>query len=108
MSIADTKGSALDVHQLSLGATATRSAWQDSYLEMGWGRTDFFSINKRRRFKFEAQAQYHIAGPMYFFAIGKMDTDIGKGSDAYQTYIGVKLDMKNIKNWATDNSSQTH
>lgn len=108
VSIAGTKGSVLDVHQITVGATVTRSAWQDSYLEFGYGRTDFFSIHKRRRAKFEAQAQYHIgATPLYFFTVGKMDTDIGTGSDAYQTYIGFKLDMKNITHWS-DPADQKH
>lgn len=106
VSIAGTKGSALDAHQITIGAIATRSNWQDSYLEAGWGRTDFFSVNKRRRFKFEAQAQYHIDGPMYFVALGKLDTDVGPGSDSYQTYVGFKLDMKNIAHWS--DSTQTH
>ena len=94
-------GSALDMHQLAFGATATKGRFQDSYLQVGWGRSDTFATARRKRCKVDRYLQWRIpkaynAAGMSMFAQLFVDTDLGRGSDAIQSYIGVNFDLDKL------------
>ena len=109
LDLAGTSGSALDMHKIALGATATRGRLQDSYLEAGWGRSDVFTTNKRRRLKVDGTLELQLSDPQKadstatkiasgtsFFARITVDSDLGPGSDAIQSYIGFKFNLTQI------------
>jgi hypothetical protein len=90
--------SALALYHVALGAIATKGLFQDSYLEAGWGRSDLFQVNRRRRFKVDAYLSRKIAPTklkvvMSFFAQINVDTDLGPGADSIQSYIGFNFDI---------------
>ena len=49
INVAGQNGSALDLHHIALGAIATKGNYQDSYLKVGWGRSDTFHQNHGRK-----------------------------------------------------------
>jgi len=98
MSVAGASGSALDMHQIAIGAVATKGRFQDSYLQVGWGRSDTFATARRKRIKVDGYMQWKIpkvtdATGLSAFAQMLVDTDLGRGSDAIQTYIGINYDL---------------
>jgi hypothetical protein len=103
LDIAGQNGSALAMHDVALGAIATKGDYVNSYLEVGWGRSDTFA-KKHSRKKIDAYLERKIdwletekGNPwMSFFAQITIDTDIGHGSDAIQSYIGFNFDLKRL------------
>ena len=104
LDIAAQNGSALAIHDVALGAIATKGSYVNSYLEVGWGRSDTFAKNHGRK-KIDAYLERKIdwlptfkqGDPwMSFFAEITVDTDIGRGSDAIQSYIGFNFDLKKL------------
>jgi hypothetical protein len=104
LDIAAQNGSALAMHDISLGAIASKGNYVNSYLEVGWGRSDTFAKNHGRK-KIDAYLERKVdwlssikAGDpwMSFFAEITVDTDIGRGSDAIQSYIGFNFDLKKL------------
>jgi hypothetical protein len=94
---------ALALHHIAVGAIATRGIYQDSYLEAGWGRSDLFQVNRRRRFKVDGYLSRMIApsnktlnGALSFFAQINVDTDLGAGADSIQSYIGFNFDLGRV------------
>lgn len=96
LDVAGSPGSALDMHHLAVGAVATKGKFQDSYLEAGWGRSDTFATARRRRVKVDGYLEREIGRGVSFFTELFVDTDLGRGSDAIQTYIGFSFDLENL------------
>jgi hypothetical protein len=93
--VAGQKGPAKPEHHLGFGAIATKGKFLDSYLEVGWGRSDIFQAN-HDRWKVDGYLERKIAGGFSMFAQITVDTHLGHGSDAIQTYIGVNYDLKQL------------
>lgn len=93
LDVAGAPGHALGMHHLALGAIATKGNFQDSYLEVGWGRSDVFATAKSRRVKIDGYLERKIRRGVAFFAQLFVDTSLGKSSDAIQTYIGFNFDL---------------
>ncbi len=94
--------SAVAVHHIGLGAIATRGFFQDSYLEIGHGRTDLFADRSRRRWKIDGFLTWPLCkifsslkGVNVFSQI-TVDTDLGPGSDSIQSYIGLDFDLRRM------------
>jgi|SRR3954470_1617506 hypothetical protein len=84
-----------DAHHVAFGLTIPKGDLTGSYLEAGFGRTDLFLTNKRRRFKIDGYFQKQIKDTAFsFFAQMLVDTDLGQGSDAVQSYIGFNTDVQ--------------
>ena len=88
----------VDDHQwLALGAVATGGRFQDSFLEMGFGRTDLFAAKSRDRWKITGYLEFPTPiERMKGFAEMTADTDFGHGSDSVQTYVGITLDLDRL------------
>jgi hypothetical protein len=97
LSVAGTKGSALDLHHIGLGAITTKGEFQNSYLELGYGRSDLFATARRKRLKIDGYLEAKLPGVLQdrvsLFTQLFVDTDLGKGSDAIQSYIGFTFDL---------------
>jgi len=84
-----------DAHHVAVGLIAPKGTFTDSYIEAGFGRTDLFLTNKRKRYKIDGYVQRKILNSAFsFFAQMLVDTDIGRGSDAVQSFIGFNVDLK--------------
>jgi hypothetical protein len=95
LKVAGTPNDTVDVHQAGIGVLATEGIFRGSYLEVGWGRNDLFRSRSRDRWKVDARLARRIAKtPMSFFARMIIDSDLGGGSDAIQSYIGIDFNLK--------------
>jgi hypothetical protein len=84
-----------DIHHVAAGLIATKGRFKDSYFELGYGRTDLFAENRRRRFKVDGFLSWQVGGLELLrpFAQIKVDTDLGRGSDSIQSYFGIDFDL---------------
>jgi hypothetical protein len=101
LTVAGGSGSALDMHRLALGAIATKGRFENSYLEVGWGRSDTFATARRKRVKIAGYLEWKIpkitdVTGLSGFAQLLVDTDLGRGSDAIQSYIGINYDLDQL------------
>ena len=80
----------------------TKGICQNSYLEAGYGRTDLFLTNKRSRKKIDGYGEVELGKGWSFFAQMLVDTDIGNGSDAVQSYIGFNYNLKKLSQMLSD------
>jgi len=62
-------------HAVALGAIATNSVFEGSYLQVGYGRTDLFESNTKDRWKVDALLIRKIAPATNFFAKITVDVD---------------------------------
>ena len=88
----------VDVHHFGLGVIATKGDFQDSYVEVGFGRTDVFAIRPKSRWKIDGLISRSMTQGISFFAQIVVDSDVGGGSDSIQSYIGFDFDL-NPANW---------
>ena len=102
LKVAGTPGSALDMHKVALGLIATKGNFTGSYLDVGYGRNDVFQFNRRHRGIVDAYLERKIPGAedegISFFAQMVVDTDLGRGSDSFQSYIGANIDVGKLLN----------
>jgi hypothetical protein len=91
---------AVDAHHVGIGAVATKGRFQDSYLEVGFGRTDLYLVHPRDRYKIDGLITWQIersdisqrAGLWPFVQL-TVDSDFGSGGDSIQSYFGVAFDL---------------
>ncbi len=98
LKVSGVPGSALDMDKIAIGAIATKGNYTGSYLDVGFGRNDVFQFNRRRRAIVDAYLERKIPSKnkVSFFAQMVVDTDLGRGSDSFQTYVGVNLDLTSL------------
>jgi len=86
----------IDQHHLGLGVTATEGRFRDSYLELGYGRSDLFAVNPDHRWKVNALLSWWPDGwkeKVSGFARILVDSDFGDGADSIQSYFGLRFDL---------------
>jgi len=100
VTVAGLGGDVVDLHQYAaFGLTATKGKLRNSYMELGYGKSDFFLDNRKKRWKIDgflsigSRATEGLAALMRPFAQITVDSDFGKGSDSVQTYIGIDFDV---------------
>lgn len=101
----------LDSHFVGFGIEHLVGRYRDSFLEVGYGRTEIFERDRRDdRFKIGASLNYtpgadiepgesgeeDEALPVGFFAEFWFDSDLGPGSDDIQLYLGLFFDVDGI------------
>src|SRR5262249_51642127 len=94
ITVAGAPGSAMASHELTMGVIATGGFFEGSYVEGGWGRSDVFVTDRHRRKKANAYLTWPVAGPARAFAQITIDTDLGRGSDSMQSYVGLEFDLR--------------
>jgi hypothetical protein len=102
----DSGDDVIDDHFLGGGLKyADASSWfRDSFLEAGWGQTDFFATHNKNRTK--VVARLVIGRPpdpevsrdaiVNFFLEGYLDSDFGSGSDDIRIFLGVGFDIREL------------
>ena len=95
LKVAAAPDDAADVHQAALGVLSTQGIFRGSYIEAGWGRNDLFPSRARDRWKVDGRLVRRLGKTaMSFFARMVIDSDLGAGSDAIQSYIGFDFDLR--------------
>jgi hypothetical protein len=105
LSIAGASGGTYALHHLALGAIATKGRFQNSYLEAGWGRSDTFVRLQHRRVKVDGFLEWQIpkvtqSTGLSAFTQLFVDTSLGRGGNAIQTYIGINYDLDRFFSFA--------
>lgn len=103
LTVSGNAGDVVDLHQYAaLGAIVKKGKFMDSYLEVGFGRTDLFGFKSKDRWKVDAMLtwEWEVPGPgkivVYPFAQITVDADFGGGSDSVQSYIGLAFDVDKL------------
>ncbi len=93
LTVANGPDDAAGVHHGGVGIIVTRGPLEGSYLEGGFGISDFFNDKPKDRWKFDALVSYAINETVSFFGQITVDTDIGSGPDSFQSYFGFDFDL---------------
>jgi hypothetical protein len=98
LEVAGSDGDAKAAHHIGIGARAIGGAMAGSYLEIGYGKTDLFLVNRNRRYKFDGMLVRQVGGGFSLFAQLYADVDMKDGSDSIQSYFGLNFDMSRLYN----------
>jgi hypothetical protein len=93
LEVTESDGDAKDMHHLAFGATTVGGPRAGSYLEIGFGRTDLFLVNRRKRIKIDGLFQQDLGKGLRLFAELFADVDGKDGADAMQSYFGLSFDI---------------
>lgn len=103
LEVAGSDGDAKAAHHIGIGAQAVGGVMQGSYLEIGYGKTDLFIVNRNRRFKFDGMLIRRLGGSGFsLFAQLHADVDMKDGSDSIQSYFGLNFDVGKLFGVAGD------
>ena len=86
-----------DNHHLGIGIIIDNGHFKNSFLEAGWGKSDFFETKPDDRWKVEAYLTWCLESGFNPFIHIDLDTDGGNGSDSITTYVGVNFDLSKMK-----------
>jgi hypothetical protein len=96
LEVTGSDGDAKDMHHVAFGATTVGGSRAGSYLEVGFGRTDLFLVNRKRRIKIDGLFQQDVGKGVRLFAELFADVDGKDGADAMQSYFGLSFDVGQI------------
>jgi hypothetical protein len=89
-------------HHLGGGFVASEGAFEDSYLEVGWGKNELFG-EKGSRFKVAGGLSFSIEKLLPVWAeMGRvfvemtLDNDFGEDADSVRTFFGIDIDLKGL------------
>lgn len=93
LSIAERGGDLVDVHHVAVGAVIDGGTYDGSYLEVGYGKTDYFQENPGQRLKIDVLLSFRVPGLSVIgarpFAQINIDSDASDGADSIQSYFGL-------------------
>ena len=92
-------GNFIQMHHVGIGGVITNGYFQDTYFELGHGRTDLFRPNSRDRWKVDSHLTFPVTRGINFYIQLLVDADLGNGSDSVQTYFGFDFNLRNIRGW---------
>lgn len=83
---------------LAAGYLSADSRFEDSYVEVGFGKSDIFDSYENRRFKFDGFLTAPLAGSntANWFLQMTVDSDFRSGPDSIQIYFGVDFDLRQL------------
>ena len=94
LQVAGSDGDAKAQHHVAIGAQAVGGSMRGSYLEIGYGKSDLFILNRDRRFIFDGMLVRKLADSGFaLFAQLYADVDMKDGSDSIQSYFGLNYDV---------------
>jgi hypothetical protein len=96
LSLAQSGGDIYDVHHIGLGALSTGGKFAGSYFELGYGRNDVFRLNRYRRGIVDGMLTWGTSRKIRPFVQMVLDSDLGKGADSVQTFMGLSFDLGEI------------
>ncbi|MBZ5589905.1 MAG: hypothetical protein LAO05_15220 [Acidobacteriia bacterium] len=103
LTVANNGGDVVGVHHVGVGIVAISGSYRDSFLEVGYGRTDLFATNPTKRWKVGGFLTWHKASQEWSgvapFAAMVVDTDLGRGADSIQSYVGLSIQLDRFTNF---------
>ena len=98
LAVSGGSGDLLDTHHFGLGLFAAKGRFEHSFLEVGIGTNDAFREHRRPRLYIEGLLSWKVKDfeGIRPFARVTIDSDLGGGSDALQTYLGVHFDLSHL------------
>jgi hypothetical protein len=100
LAVEQSGGDALNVDHVALGLRAVRGRFRDSYFEAGFGRSDLYEVHRNSRLKIDGMLNIDVGLAAAFpFVQMVVDADGRSGADSIQTYMGVALDLDNLRGW---------
>jgi hypothetical protein len=83
---------------LAAGYLSADERFEDSYVEVGFGKSDIFDSYENRRFKFDGFLTAPLAGSntAQWFLQMTVDSDFRSGPDSIQIYMGVDFDLRQL------------
>jgi hypothetical protein len=100
ITVADSDADAAMLTTYSTGLLITNGPFEGSYLDVGFGRSDVYRDNPRRRVKFDGLLSFEVPKSPFrpYFQI-TVDADFKNGPDSIQSYFGVDFDPRTIFKW---------
>jgi hypothetical protein len=98
----DVAGSGTDIVDshtfLAGGYLSIDDRFADSYVEVGFGKSDIFDSYENRRFKFDGFLTAPLAGSnsTQWFLQMTVDSDFRSGPDSIQIYMGLDFDLRQL------------
>lgn len=100
LTVAGGGGDVLDIAAYGLGVRCIGGRLNGSSLEVGGGRSDFFVEHPDRRLKVSGVLEWTNdlmeQRGMSMFTELHVDSDVGRGSDSVQSYLGFAFDLENF------------
>jgi hypothetical protein len=100
LAVEQSGGDALNVDHVAVGLQAIRGRFRDSYFEAGFGKSDLYAVHPNSRLKIDGYLNIDVGLDGAFpFVQMVIDADGRAGADTIQTFMGLNLDLSNIKGW---------
>lgn len=94
LTVADAGSDALDQHAVTVGGIVTAGAFQGSYVDVGWGRSDVYALTPTPRLRVDGYfnlGRFRAVSP---FVQIVLDADLTHGADSIQTHVGAAVDLR--------------
>ena len=106
LAVEQSGGDVLNVDHVAIGLRTLRGQFRNSYIEAGVGRSDLYQLNRWPRLKIDGMLSIDVGlGGAQPFVQMLVDADGRSGADTIQSFIGVDLDLGNIKGWFTSHKN---
>ena len=98
LTVTGTGGDIVDQHHVGFGVVDPTGAFVESYVEIGYGRSDLFSVHPDGRWKLNAFLSWKPEGLQATTAFARIvvDADLGRGADSVQSYFGLRFDLAKL------------
>ena len=95
LTVANNGGDVVDMHHVGVGVMLSRGTFQNSYIEVGYGKNDIFS-DGRKRYKFDALLSMNTGKAVSPLAQIVVDADLGSGPDSIRSFFGFDIDVREL------------
>ena len=95
LTVANNGGDVVDMHHVGIGAILSRGKFQNSYIEVGYGKNDIFS-DHQKRFKVDALLSMNTGKAVFPFAQIVVDADFGDRPDSIRSYFGFDISVTDL------------
>lgn len=99
LTVSGTGEDVIDQHHVGGGLVLTSGTYKESYLELGYGRTELFALQPDSRWKVNAMLSWSPDGrngDVRAFARILVDADFGSGADSIQSYFGLRFRLASL------------
>ena len=95
LTVANNGGDVVDMHHVGVGVIMSRGPFQNSYVEIGYGKNDIFSDGVKR-YKFDALLSMNTGKAISPFAQIVVDADLGNRPDSIRSFFGFDIDVREL------------
>lgn len=99
VSVSNSGGDVLNNDVLAVGLIAVKGRFCSSYVDIGYGKSDFFLTNQNKRLKIDGYLTWAFTDHKKVFPFAQITVDsdfFGNGADSIQTYYGLTFDLDEL------------